>query len=220
MIRRLLLITTMILCVASVASAQYSTTTRSSYASSAPAHKADIILLGGYAWTMAMDVYAGLVPGEIDMDDAGFWGIAVDVDMAPKAYKTAQLRLLYRRQDANVTFRSVSGSGSTDAALEYWQIGGLGGVKRGNALPFGSVTLGGTRLIAGSEDDWKFSMIFGLGVKVYASPKIGFMIQGNWPITFTDTWGGVTVGTGGAGVAIGGTGISQLDLGGGLIFSF
>ena len=50
--------------------------------------------------------------------------------------------------------------------------------------------------------------------------KVGIMIQGNWPITFTDLWGGVTVGTGGAGVGLGGTGISQLDIGGGLIIAF
>jgi hypothetical protein len=63
-------------------------------------------------------------------------------------------------------------------------------------------------------------MIFGLGVKVYTSGKIGVLVQGNWPITFTDAWGGVTVGTGGAGVSFGGTGISQLDIGGGLFVSF
>jgi hypothetical protein len=87
-------------------------------------------------------------------------------------------------------------------------------------MPFTSITLGGTRFSAGGDDEWKFSMIFGLGVKVYTSPKVGIMIQGNWPITFTDSWGGVTVGTGGAGVAIGGTGVSQLDVGGGLIICF
>jgi hypothetical protein len=46
------------------------------------------------------------------------------------------------------------------------------------------------------------------------------MLQGNWPITFTDSYGGVSVGTGGLGVGITGTGVSQLDLGGGLIICF
>ena len=94
------------------------------------------------------------------------------------------------------------------------------GLHLSKTMPFGTVSLGGTRLAAGGDDVWKFSMIFGLGVKVYTSPKMGILLQGNWPITFTDTWGGVTVGTGGGGVAIGGTGISQLDLGGGLILRF
>ena len=43
------------------------------------------------------------------------------------------------------------------------------------------------------------------------------MLDANFPFTFTDSWGGVTVGTGGVGVGIGGTGISQIDVGGGLI---
>jgi len=219
MTRRILLIATMILCAASIASAQYSTPTRSQSAASAP-HKADIILMGGYAWTMSMDVYLGLTAGELDMEDAPYWGVALDYNLSPGAYKTAQLRLLYRREDADVTFRSLSVSGSESAALEYWHIGGLGGVQRGKALPFFALTLGGTRLVLDNDDEWKFSMIFGLGVKVYASPRVGLLLQGNWPITITDSWGGVTVGTGGAGVALGGTGISQLDLGGGLIISF
>lgn len=152
-----------------------------------------------------------------------FWGIAIDVNVARQTGKTGQLRLLYRREDSNVVFTPYlagNPSASLDAAVEYWHIGGLGGVTRGKAMPFTSVTLGGTRFIAEGTDEWKFSMIFGLGVKVYTSPKVGIMIQGNWPITFTDSWAGVTVGSGGAGASFGGTGISQLDVGGGLIIQF
>ena len=157
--------------------------------------------------------------------DTGKYGAALDFNVARGGGKTGQVRLLYRREDSTVQFTpyTITASSepfSNDAVIEYWHIGGLGGVTRGNAMPFTSVTLGGTRLIANGEDEWKFSMIFGLGVKVYTEGKVGFMIQGNWPITFTDTWGGVAVGGGGAGVAIGGTGISQLDVGGGLIVKF
>lgn len=206
-----------VLCAASPVSAQYAASRTSSAGTE---HKIEVIPLGGYAWTMSMDVYYGLVAGELDIKDAGYYGVAVDVNLAPAAYKTAQLRLLYRRSDSEVEFRSVSLRGSADAAVEYWHIGGLGGVRKGNALPYTTISLGGTRFVAGDTDEWKFSMIFGLGVKVYTSPKVGLMIQGNWPITFTDSWGGVTIGTGGAGVAIGGTGVSQLDVGGGLIICF
>jgi hypothetical protein len=178
--------------------------------------------MGGYAWTMSMDVYANGFPGEIDLEDAAYYGAALDFNLAPPgAMKVAQVRLLYRRSDTNVQARGFTFDiPDIDAAVEYWHIGGVTGVVRGNAMPFATVTLGGTRLVAGGEDEWKFSMIFGLGVKVYSSPKFGFMLQGNWPITFTDTWGGVTIGTGGAGVGIGGTGISQLDVGGGVIIRF
>ncbi|HEX6789919.1 MAG TPA: hypothetical protein VF247_01295, partial [Candidatus Krumholzibacteria bacterium] len=162
-------------------------------------------------------------PGELDFSDAAYYGAALDFNVAPPgSYKTAQVRLMYRRSDGDI---ELTGPGigqpiSVDAAVEYWHIGGVTGIMKGNNMPFATVTLGGTRLVAGDQDSWKFSMIFGLGVKVYTSPKMGIMIQGNWPITFTDTWGGAYVGTGGAGLSIGGTGISQLDVGGGLILRF
>lgn len=224
--KRILLVCVAVLSLtAAVASAQ-NTVRRSQepmHASEYP--KVDLIPMGGYAWTMSMDAVANGFAGEIDITDAAYYGLALDFNVAPPgSYKTAQVRLLYRRQDAEVEFRGFSGLGGTfpaiDAAIEYWHIGGVTGVMRGNAMPFATVSLGGTRLDAGDDDSWKFSMIFGLGVKIYSSPKFGFMLQGNWPITFTDTWGGVTVGTGGAGVGIGGTGISQLDVGGGIIIRF
>jgi hypothetical protein len=220
MMKRILPGVLCVLLMAPAAHAQYSASRTP--ASTPAAHKMELIPLGGYAWTMSMDIYTtSLTSGQLDFKDAAFYGGALDINMAPPgAYKTAQLRLLYRRSDSKVQLRSLSNVQEVDAAVEYWHIGGLGGVMRGNAMPFGAITLGGTRLMAAGDDEWKFSMIFGLGVKVYASPKVGFMIQGNWPITFTDTWGGVTVGTGGLGVGITGTGISQLDVGGGLIICF
>jgi hypothetical protein len=209
--------------VSSTAFAQY--TAQSTPYGSAPASKADIVLLGGYAFTMSKDIYpVGLPAGQLDINDNAYYGIALDINVARRPDKTGQLRLMYRREDSEMVFRPSIPGGATvnpiDCAIEYWQIGGVGGIRRGKAMPFTAVTLGGTRFAASGADEWKFSMIFGLGVKVYSSPKMGLMLQANWPITFTDTWGGVTVGTGGAGVAMGGTGVSQLDIGGGLFLSF
>jgi len=219
--KRMLLVCGLLSAVAGNAFAQY---TGSSSYDSGPKKKADIVFLGGYAFTIAQDVVFDLAnPGELDVDDAAFYGVALDFNVMRQTDKTGQVRLMWRREDSNVTFRPSIPSNpsvSRECAIEYWQIGGVGGIQRGKAMPFTAVTLGATRLVVGDVDEWKFSMIFGLGVKVYTSDKIGIMIQGNWPITFTDAWGGVTVGTGGAGVAIGGTGISQLDIGGGLIFQF
>ena len=216
--KRMLIIGAALCATASSAFAQYSGS--STYVTERQ-HKADIVVLGGYAFTMAQDVVLNYTnAGELDVDDAAFYGVALDFNLVRESDKQGQLRLMWRREDSDVTFRSYVPSNpelSLDASIEYWQIGGLGGIRRGKAMPFTAVTLGATRLVAGGSDEWKFSMIFGLGVKVYTSDKIGIMIQGNWPLTFTDAWGGVTVGTGGAGVGISGTGISQLDIGGGVI---
>jgi hypothetical protein len=209
----------LVLCVASTAWAQYRTTGGNTYGSH-PASKFELVPMGGYAWTMSMDVYTGYNYGELDFSDAAYYGGALDINVNSASSKTGQVRLMYRRSDGELQLRAVGYDADVDAAVEYWHIGGLGGLRKGKTMPFTAITLGGTRLIVGDEDDWKFSMIFGLGVKVYTSERMGLMIQGNFPITFTDSWGGVTVGTGGAGVAIGGTGVAQFDIGGGLIIGF
>ncbi len=218
MIKRVMVCALFIVCVASVASAQRNSRT-SSYGSTSD-HRAELIPLGGYAWTTSIDVRSGLTYGVLDFKDAGFFGVALDVNTMNRSGKEGQLRLLYRRSNSQVQYRSLSKNVDQDASVEYWHIGGLGGVRRGNTLPYASFTLGATRLMAGGEDSWKFSTILGLGVKAYMSPKIGLMVQGNWAFTWTDVWGGVTVGTGGAGVGVTGTGISQFDVGGGLIICF
>ena len=216
--KRILVICAVLSAVAGNAFAQYSGS--SSY-DSGPKKKADIVFLGGYAFTLAQDVVLDLTnPGELDVEDAAFYGVALDFNVMRQTDKTGQVRLMWRREDSDATFRANIPSNpslSRECAIEYWQIGGLGGIQRGKAMPFTAVTLGATRLVVGDADEWKFSMIFGLGVKVYTSDKIGIMIQGNWPLTFTDAWGSVTFGSGGGGVGISGTGISQLDIGGGLI---
>jgi hypothetical protein len=219
--RLLMVVATLAVCVVSVASAQ--TPTAGSTADYVTAHRGELIPLGGYAWTMGFDVYTGISYGEIDLKDAGFLGVALDVNTQKNGSgKTGQIRFLYRRSNTTAQFRAAALAQpiESDVSVEYWHVGGLAGVPRGNVMPYATFTVGGTRLIAGDEDAWKFSTMLGLGVKVYKSPKVGLMIQGTWPFTFMETWGGVAVGSGGAAVSLGGTGISQLDVGGGLIVTF
>lgn len=222
--KRVLILSAAVLAVTVAAASAQNTTRRSSSSSYQTTPRLELIPMAGYAWTMAMDVYANGYPGELDFSDEVYYGGALDYTVSPPgSMKVAQVRLLYRRQDGDISLRGTNFYGddlSAGASVEYWHIGGVTGMDKGKSMPFATLSLGGTHLIVGDVDEWKFSMIFGLGVKVYTSPKMGIMLQGNWPITFTDTWGGAYVGTGGGGVSIGGTGISQLDLGGGLILRF
>jgi hypothetical protein len=172
----------------------------------APSSKAELYFLGGYAWTVSQDAVVGNQPGKIDITNAEFWGIAADINVRPEA----QLTLLYRRQESDIVFKY---SGLTEnlspVALEYYQIGAVSGIQRGNVRPFTSVTLGASRFAFEDYDDsWKFAVIFGLGAKVYLNEKIALRVQGNLPISITD--GFVGVGTGG--LSLGGTGITQFDL--------
>jgi opacity protein-like surface antigen len=210
-----------------VASAQNTVRTTSSMYSQ-PESRLELIPMAGYAWTMAMDVFIGNQLGELDFSDEVYYGGALDYTVSPPgSMKVAQVRLLYRREDGQLEARGITNRFTTDGSVEYLHIGGVTGINKGKAMPFGTVSLGATHftvddlhsgnLNVQGNDSWKFSMIFGLGVKVYTSDRIGIMIEGNWPITFTDAWGGVSVGTGGVSAGISGTGVSQLDVGGGVI---
>ena len=81
-------------------------------------------------------------------------------------------------------------------------------------------TLGATRYNFKTNvvcDEWMFSMMLGLGAKIYAGERIGLRLQARLPITFTSGSMGVGCGGGGCGAMVGGTGITQLDFSGGIM---
>ena len=183
---------------------------RSSSRSSAP--KVDVVLMGGYVWTLSQDASYNLQPGSIDIKSGGYFGVAFDI----YAHPFAQVRLLYRRQDSKLTWKQAGVTQDIgDMAVEYWHVGAVKGLQQGNVLPFTTFSLGGTRFAAPNEDNWKFSILIGLGAKVYINDRIGLMVAGQMPFSFTDAF--VGVGTGG--VSMGGTGIAQFDVTGGLVIT-
>jgi hypothetical protein len=178
----------------------------------AKAPRLDIIPMGGYVWTLSQSASYNLNSGDIDLKSGGYYGIAVDIYAMP----FMQVRLLYRRQDTQLTFKR---GGITedlgDMAVEYWHIGAIKGMQKGKVLPFSGISLGGTRFAAESEDNWKFSMIFSLGAKIHLNDKLGVMVAGQMPFSFT----GAFVGVGTGGVSVGGTGIAQFDVTAGLVLT-
>ena len=90
-----------------------------------------------------------------------------------------------------------------------------------NIRPFGAFTLGTTYFTpqeGGYQDEWKFSMTLGGGVKIWFSDRVGIRLQGRLMLPMF--WGGAgfSVGTGGSGFYLGGgTSMVQGDFTGGLI---
>jgi hypothetical protein len=158
--------------------------------------------------------------GDLDIKSSDYWGVAVDINVHP----FAQLELLYTRQDSDLTFKPILGSTEDvgGAAVEYYQIGGLKGVREGRVLPYGLFTLGATRFVykdADIDDIWKFSVILGLGAKVYLNERIGLRVQGALPFTFVNGGVGLGFGTGGGYVTVGGTGVLQTSVTAGLVIA-
>jgi hypothetical protein len=211
MVRKLLLAClAVLLCGATAAEAQRRSQ-KSGFAFQEQDHKAEIGVIGGYVWTTALDFATSLGPVSADIADSEFFGIEADINVRPGT----QLVLLWQQQNSDFELKGIGvPSGvlsSTGVNVQYWQIGGLGGMQNGKVMPYGKFTLGGTRYqVDGfTGDEWQFSMIFGIGAKIYPNERIAIRLEGTLPFTVTNGGVGVGVGTGGAGVYMSGTGISQ-----------
>lgn len=182
-------------------------------------HRFEIAPFGGYTWTFARDFYWKNTSGRLDIKNSGMWGVALDINLPYKP--GSQIQLLYNRQDSKLQWKSFNDPSSpeVDFATEYWHVGGLYGIPRGNVLPFTLLTLGGTRYVVKDVDDvWKFSIIFGLGAKVYANEHFGFKVQGRFPFSIFSGGGAIGCSSGGnCYTSIGGSGVGQFDLSAGVM---
>jgi hypothetical protein len=184
-------------------------------------HQVEITPWAGYAWTISRRVTYLDSTGDLDIGSGPAWGVEVDVNL----HAGAQLALSYSRQDSKFSYKS-SGvkTDVSDLSVEYFQIGGIGGVRQGKVLPFGMVTLGASRFafkdIRAADDLWKFSIVLGLGAKVYASERIGLRVQATLPWTMMSGGAGIGCGYGGCYTTVGGVGVAQFLATAGLMFMF
>jgi hypothetical protein len=204
--------------VTSSASGQYRSPSQSS---GQQARTVEISPYGGYLWSQSVDVGYDDEFGKLDAKSGPIWGIEADIDVMPGG----QAVLLYQRQETELTYQPNYSAKQTvgDVAIEYWQVGALGGTRNGNIMPFGLFTLGATRIIpkfVGGSDVWKFSIIFGVGAKIYLTERIGLRVQGLLPWIITSGSAAISCGGGGCYTAFGGTGIVQAVVSAGLIFIF
>jgi len=179
----------------------------------APEPRVDIVGMYGYVWTVSRSATYNATTGDLDLKNSDYWGIAADIYAVP----VMQFRLLYRSQNTPLTFKRPGGTIEelTDMKVEFWHLGVVKGMRRGNLRPFTSITIGGTNFKYEDQSDWKFSTILGLGAKIHFHPKIGLLLAGNAAVSFTDAFLGI--GTGG--LSLGGSGIWQFDLTAGLMLT-
>ncbi len=170
---------------------------------------AAVELSGGYAYQ-----WGGSAPvngGEIEIPTAGSYGFTLDVPVR----SGGKLELLWWRQDTSAEFNAVGVGGNvdlTDVAVEYWQIGGLTEVQRGNISPFVVLTLGATRLIGKGNttgNETRFSGTLGGGLKVSGQGRVGVRLEGRLLLTSSNTNSAFFCGLGGCAVGIVGDPIAQ-----------
>ena len=188
---------------------------------SIPEHRWELGANAGYGWTFSREVIYSNVGGVVDVDDGAHWGVTLDTNVQPGK----QVTLLYQRQESKLTFqpRGLPKIDVADVAVEYFQIGGLAGTPKGNILPYGMFTLGATRLSYSNidaDDNWRFSMMLAFGAKAYVSERLGVRVEGQLPYTWIDADGSVACGSFGCISTVGGTGVGQANVGGGLFLNF
>jgi hypothetical protein len=196
---------------------------RSSYSSSRSSygwftHRAEIIPYYGYVWTTGRQFSSPTGPGTVDLQSSDMFGVLVDINVRPGGF----FELGYQRQNTGLTFKGGFPPISeklTDMAVEYYQIGGVGGVKNDNIFGFTKFTLGATRYAPkepGFSDDWRFSIVLGLGAKMYVNERLALRVEGDMPFTVFSGGAGIGIGPGGGYVSLGGSGIAQWQVFGGV----
>ncbi len=177
-----------------------------------------IELAGLYGWQFGGSL--GAAAGEVSIKDSDSWGVELDISVPGEI----QAVMLYYRQDSRLELQeNMTGSKSAlfDMSVNYFQVGGMKGVREGNIMPFGLFTLGATLFDPKGSDidsEWLFSVNLGLGVKIYASERVGLRLQANLLLPIQWAGGGLWCSSGsGCSVSMsGGSAILQGFAGGGL----
>jgi len=162
----------------------------------------ELVPFAGYMFGGSVNYIQGKVKFENGMD----YGLSLLVPMSPYV----ELELNYTQMQSSATFTPYTGYPGyefqkTDIATNYFQIGGLSkfGDVDATAVPFGSFSLGATWFHTDDfGDEWRFSVVVGLGVKIMFSERIGIMLRGRLMMPMIFGGGGFYLGTGGSGAYV------------------
>ena len=145
----------------------------------------------------------------------------------------------YTRQEGSLDLDYKELRTLTDMSVNFWHLGSIRYLAPpGKVRPFVLLSLGATYFspekasflldendpdtLIHTQSKTKFSFNFGLGVKSYfgKAEKIGIRASFKVLPTFYNTWGGMYVGSGGAGLTISGNAIWQWEAAAGLTVKF
>ncbi len=189
----------------------------------AQSHKFEITPFLGYMFGGEVAILNGNLRLRDDMN----YGLVLDFTVN----RSAQVEASYTRQDTKLDFDEfrVGRRSIYDVSVNVWQIGGQ---YRFNPMatvrPFFSGTLGFTHYGVGDKldeeapdltSDTFFSVVFGGGVKIFPSRRIGIRLAGHLYSTILSSGGGFWCGTGGCGIGLSGWGVWQGDVQAGLTFA-
>lgn len=143
---------------------------------------------GGYRF--GGDFFELITGQRVDLDGATVWGASVDV---PLTIGPSGLSFegLFSHQHANLGLLSPT-TGRLSAwpiTVEHWQAGALQEIDKGRARPFVDLMGGLTRYAAAGDNEIRFALSGGAGVKLLPSPRFGIRMESRVFATFVDASG-------------------------------
>jgi opacity protein-like surface antigen len=190
---------------------------------SLPQHKGEISFISGYQMLGTVDVYAGIVNGEFDINDAAFFSGALGFRIRPEVL--LEIQYLYQPTQASFDpYGAVQEFVVSNVDVHYIMAGAM--YERPfsrTATGYGGLSIGTAGLVPDRdyESEWRFAFGLTLGAKFMVSKNIGIKLQaqGLFPVQWAG--GSFYLGTGGAGYGLNaGTSIAQINVGGGLFYAF
>jgi len=193
------------------------------------AQKFEITPYGGYFFAGKLTVKRG----DLNVKNGGNYGVVLGLNIQPQL----GIEFTYNRLETRLVLKDWRTNVSTDLfdmSVNYFHLGAVYEAKKiEGGILFTTFSLGATLFAPAVnslvdpddgttimiEDDWRFSIGLGGGIKKYISDKIGLRLQIRLLMPIYWASGGLWFGTGGTGLGISaGTALMQGDATVGLIF--
>jgi hypothetical protein len=148
----------------------------------ASAQGLEVTPFGGYRF--GGDFFELLTQQRLDLDGAPAFGVAVDVPTPTGV----QFEALFTHQDAHVTVPDYPFGTPVrwNMTVEHYQAGGLQEFDGGRVRPFLTGMLGLTRYAANGDNEVRFSLGAGGGVKLFPWDHVGLRLNSQVFATFVD----------------------------------
>jgi len=151
-------------------------------AANASAQDFEITPFGGYRF--GGDFFELLTRQPLDLDGAPTVGVTVDVPMSGGL----QFEALFTHQNAHVSVPAfpLGPPVRLRMTVDHWQAGGLQEFDTGRVRPFLTGTLGLTRYATSGDNEVRFALGAGGGVKLFPADHVGLRLNGRLFATFVD----------------------------------
>jgi hypothetical protein len=145
----------------------------------------ELVPFGGYR--VGGDFYELVTRQPVDVDGAAGFGLVLNIPFRGDL----QIEGLFTHQEARFTLPSTFDPAGTRwrITVDHYQLGGLRELQPGRVRPFLTGTLGLTRYAAEGDNEVRFSLAAGGGVKLYPTRRVGFRLDGRVYATIVDAEG-------------------------------